>query len=83
MDGDEDNNDANDAGAVYVFTRDGVQEWSQQAYLKAFNTEDSAAIGVDGDEGNGAADSGAVYVFTRTGARWSPAGVPESLQCRP
>jgi len=36
VDGDETNNDAIDAGAVYVFIRSGVS-WSQQAYLKASN----------------------------------------------
>jgi len=36
--GGESNNDANDAGAVYVFTRsNGI--WSQQAFLKASNAE--------------------------------------------
>ena len=34
--------------------------------------EDSAAIGVNGDQANNSAfDSGAVYVFTRTGGVWS------------
>ena len=28
-----------DAGAVYVFTRDGAGTWSQQAYVKASNTD--------------------------------------------
>ncbi len=35
--GDQSNNSAPDAGAAYVFTRDGTV-WSQQAYLKASNT---------------------------------------------
>ena len=36
--GDQDDNDSNNAGAVYVFVKeDGV--WKQQAYLKASNTE--------------------------------------------
>ncbi|MFW5927417.1 MAG: FG-GAP repeat protein, partial [Wenzhouxiangella sp.] len=34
---DQNNNDAPDAGAAYVFVRDG-SDWSQQAYLKASNT---------------------------------------------
>src|SRR5690606_30359620 len=33
----QDNNDAREAGAVYVFVRSG--EWSQQAYIKASNTD--------------------------------------------
>jgi len=37
VNGDQDNNDADDSGAVYVFTRSG-ETWSQQAYLKASNT---------------------------------------------
>jgi hypothetical protein len=36
--GDQTNNSAADAGAIYVFTRDGTT-WSQQAYIKASNTE--------------------------------------------
>jgi cysteine-rich repeat protein len=94
--GDEANNSAPGAGAVYVFTRSGTA-WSQQAYVKAFNaqrgdkfghsvalsgdgsilavgavTEESAAIGVDGDEAdNSAPGAGAVYVFTRSGAAWT------------
>jgi hypothetical protein len=35
---DQDNNSAVDAGAAYVFVRSGTN-WSQQAYLKAFNPE--------------------------------------------
>jgi len=85
---------ATNAGAVYVFTRDGIT-WSQQAYLKASNTgandrfgrevaisgdtliagayfEDSIATGINGDEtSNGAADSGAAYIFVRNGLTWS------------
>jgi hypothetical protein len=83
------------SGAVYVFTR-AVTDWSQEAYIKASNTnindnfgssvalnadgdilavgapgEDSASVGINGDQSsNAAADAGAVYVFTRGGA-WS------------
>ncbi len=79
------------SGAAYVFTRDSGGTWTQQAYIKASNTdsgdwfgqsvalsadgatlavsatfEDSAAIGVNGDEtDNSARASGAAYVFTR------------------
>jgi hypothetical protein len=35
----QDNDSASNAGAVYVFTRDGNGLWSQQAYLKASNTD--------------------------------------------
>jgi hypothetical protein len=51
-DGDQGDDSAPEAGAVYVFTRDGVT-WSQQAYLKASNTDrdDSfgRAVAMDGD----------------------------------
>jgi hypothetical protein len=38
VDGDQANNDTRFAGAVYVFTRDAVDTWAQQAYVKASNT---------------------------------------------
>jgi len=47
------NEDATDAGAVYVFSRSG-STWSQQAYIKAFNTRagdnfgTSVALSADG-----------------------------------
>ena len=54
VDGDETDNSANLAGAAYVFTRDGSGTWSQQAYLKASNTDafdqfGIFSVGVDGD----------------------------------
>ncbi len=53
VNGDEHDNSAIDSGAVYVFVRDGTN-WSQQAYLKASNTEQydyfgRGAIAVSGD----------------------------------
>ncbi len=51
VNGDQENNDAEAAGAVYVFVRDGAA-WTQQAYLKASNTEAGdffASVAVDGD----------------------------------
>ncbi len=51
---DEANDDAQKAGAVYVFTRVGAQ-WSQQAYVKASNAQegdsfgDAMAISADGN----------------------------------
>ena len=94
VNGDQTNNSASAAGAVYVFVRtNGV--WAQQAYLKASNTgagdrfgssvaldgdtlvvgateEASNASGVNGDEtNNGASGSGAAYVFTRSGTTWT------------
>ncbi len=38
IDGVQDNNSATGSGAVYIFTRSGAS-WSQQAYVKASNTE--------------------------------------------
>ncbi|HZJ09524.1 MAG TPA: hypothetical protein VFD39_07515 [Trueperaceae bacterium] len=73
--GDQTNDGLVNSGAVYVFTRTVDGGWSQDAYLKAWNTgagdlfgwtvELSAdggtlAVGAPGE------DSGAAYVFTRT-----------------
>lgn len=44
VNGDQGNNSADDAGAVYVFVRTGTT-WSQQAYLKASNAEASGEFG--------------------------------------
>lgn len=55
IDGDQDNEVAGDAGAAYVFERDETGTWSQQAYIKASNTEAgdlfgvSVALSADGD----------------------------------
>ena len=73
------NNNATDAGAVYVFTRSsGV--WSQQAYLKASNAAgadgfgrsidldaDTLVVGAFGEDGL----TGAAYVFIHSGGTWS------------
>lgn len=53
VDGDQSDDSANQAGAVYVFTR-AAGTWSQQAYLKASNTQafdgfgSSVAVSADG-----------------------------------
>ena len=39
INGDDSDNSANQSGAVYVFIRDGEGTWTQQAYLKAFNSD--------------------------------------------
>jgi len=39
LNGDQSGNSVLEAGAVYVFTRDGGGLWSQQAYVKSFNTD--------------------------------------------
>jgi len=50
--GGSDNDDASEAGAAYVFTRSG-STWTEQAYLKASNTEADDlfgyAVALDGD----------------------------------
>src|SRR5690625_6250147 len=38
INGDQTNRQASASGAVYVFTQDGDNNWSQQAYVKASNT---------------------------------------------
>jgi FG-GAP repeat protein len=96
IDGNQADNTASVAGAVYVFQRTGTA-WAQQAYIKASNTdaqdyfgtaiaisgdgntlvataeyEASAATGIDGDQlGNTAADAGAAYVFVRADGAWT------------
>ena len=55
IDGDQANNSAVFAGAVYVFQRDAMDDWTQQAYIKAPNTGwydyfgQSVALSADGD----------------------------------
>lgn len=73
------NGGAGDAGAAYVFVRNG-STWSQQAYLKAGNAGASdqfgTAVSISGEtvlvgaplEDNAA---GAAYVFLRNGTNWS------------
>jgi hypothetical protein len=94
VNGNQNDNSAIGAGAVYVFTRNGVS-WAQEAYLKASNTnfddqfgydvaisgdtivvgayfEDSNSVGVNGNQADNAAlFAGAAYVFTRSGTTWS------------
>jgi len=45
IDGDQGNNSASNSGAVYVFSRDGMGTWSQQAYVKASNTDSGDYFG--------------------------------------
>ncbi|HWO18044.1 MAG TPA: DUF4215 domain-containing protein [Kofleriaceae bacterium] len=70
IDGDQADNSAVHAGAVYVFTRSGTA-WSQQAYLKASNTDEgdefgfSVALSADGSTlavGAGGEDSAATGI---------------------
>jgi hypothetical protein len=54
VDGDGSDNSALSSGAVYVYVRDGTDDWSHQAYIKATNTDpfdffgSSVALSVDG-----------------------------------
>ena len=94
VNGNQNNDLALQSGAAYVFVRNGTT-WSQEAYLKASNTEagdnfgysiavsddtmavgtvfeDSAATGVNGNQGDNSANyAGAVYTFVRNGTSWS------------
>jgi len=79
VDGDQGDNSAGESGAVYVFTRS-AGSWTQQAYIKASNTEAAdrfgTSVALDGDTlAVGAvfeaSDSGAVYVFTRSAGNWT------------
>jgi hypothetical protein len=87
INGNENDDSAYNAGAVYVYSRSGGQ-WARQAYVKASNTgalsadgntmavaahwESSAATGVNGNQGDDSLpQAGAVYIFTRSGATWT------------
>ncbi len=94
VNGDQSDNSAPEAGAVYVYVHDG-SDWQFQAYLKGSNSEaddnfgvavaiqgdtlavgasgeDSNATGVNGDQSdNSLFNPGAVYVFTRSGGVWT------------
>jgi len=55
INGDQSNNDKSASGAVYVYTRNSENTWSQQAYVKASNTDSydqfgySVALSLDGN----------------------------------
>ena len=81
INGNQDDNSANQAGAAYVFTRSG-STWSQQAYIKSSMTRPNVLFGYSiGLSGNGDtlavaefdADrgKGAIYVVTRSGGTWT------------
>jgi hypothetical protein len=96
INGNQDDESASGAGAVYVFVRNGAT-WSQQAYLKASNVgagdrfgyslalsdegstlavgaigEDSISAGTSGNQAdNSAEQAGATYVFARTNGSWT------------
>mgnify|MGYP003673450731 CR=1 FL=1 len=87
------NENADESGAVYVFTGSG-STWQQQAYIKASNVgdydrfgssiavhgdtlvvgayqEDSSSTGVNSTPDDSSDESGAAYVFTRSNGTWS------------
>ena len=82
INGDQADTSAPDSGAVYVFTHSGGT-WSQQAYVKPWNTTgqgnlfgysvglsgngDTLAVGAYDEDGG----KGAAYIFTRSGNTWS------------
>ncbi len=78
--GNETDNSADSAGAVYVFVQSG-DIWSKQAYIKASNTEaydwfgSSVALSADGSTLAVGAEnkdsSGAAYMFVRNDGVWS------------
>lgn len=84
IDGNQFDNSALFSGAVYVFNRIGA-DWSQEAYIKASNTEAISRFGgavtlsADGDtmavgayfENGVESLSGAAYVFSRSNTNWS------------
>ncbi len=72
-------NQANAAGAAYIFTGSG-SSWTQQAYLKSATPEidgqfgisigllgDEITVGAQGEEAN----AGTVHFFTRSGSAWT------------
>src|SRR6202790_3242161 len=80
INGNQKNTGAPDSGAVFIFNHSG-DTWSQQAYIKPWNTTtpnllfgysvglngDTLGVGAYNDEGR----RGAVYVFTRNNGTWS------------
>ena len=97
VNGNQSDNSAVSAGAVYVFRRTGTT-WIQEAYLKASNSdspdnfgnanvsmsadgsriavgayrESSNATGINGNQSdNSAAGAGAAYIFSRSGTTWT------------
>ena len=77
--GGEADNSASDAGAAYVFTRNG-NTWSQQAFLKASDAEAENALGwsvaLAGNTVVAGAHfandlAGAAYIFTRNDTSWT------------
>jgi len=72
VNGDQADNSAADAGAVYVFTRDTGGVWTQQAYVKASNTE---ALDYFGSSGITLSDDGNIMAVSAVGEDSAATGV--------
>ncbi|HEY0551688.1 MAG TPA: hypothetical protein VGF13_18935 [Verrucomicrobiae bacterium] len=76
VNGDQTNNAARDAGATYIFVRDGTN-WSQQAYVKP--SEPTGYFGrwvaISGD--TALICGPAIWVFVRDGTNWSQQAILE------
>ncbi len=77
VNGDQDDNSNKNAGAAYIFNRDG-NIWSQKAYLKASNTPENfdalfgKSVAVSGNSVVvGSATGRGAYVYNRNGNTWS------------
>lgn len=70
------NNNADESGAVYVFSRNG-EAWSQQAYLKANNAEQEDWFGFDVDLAD---DTLIVGAYKEGGDEYSTAAYPNNNQ---
>lgn len=71
----ENNENVQDSGSVYVFVRNG-SSWEQQARLVAYDPEPldnfGFAVAIEGERlVVGAPNGGKAYVFTRSGGTWS------------
>lgn len=95
VDGDEDDNSAEEAGAVYVFERS-EGAWAQTAYLKPSNGEagvffganvsvdvDTILIGAPGESSVGGENSGAAYVFSRDADSWTQTNFLKAFNAEP
>jgi len=83
INGNQDDNSANESGAAYIFARSGTT-WSQQAYLKDSNPQggmfgisvaaagETVVVGAHGESSIATGvSSGAAYVFVRDGTTWT------------
>jgi trimeric autotransporter adhesin len=81
INGNQDDNSANQSGAVYMFTRTGGT-WAQQAYIKSTMTRPNVLFGYSvgvSENGNTLAvgeydadrGKGALYVYVRTNGLWA------------